>query len=611
MLSFDADWKTNPAVARSLLVCGDALLDEGYVVGVELWDPAAGKGIDDILAARGERNSDYFEKVRDQMQAVVDGAGSTATGEATSKAVIPAGPATGGLPALLRGSTQPEWEPPIPFTDYPVPPFPVDALPGWMADYVRAETEATQTPSDLAAMLVLAVAGAGLAGNHRVKVWPGYEEPTNLFTVTALPPGHRKSAVFRDVVRPVLELEKDLQRDAAPVIAERQSELRVLKGRLEELEKKLSKERDPGERQALEQERKLAADESLAFDGVPAFPQLAADDVTPEKLASLLAEQGGRMLVAAPEGTILEIAKGRYSDGANLEVFLKGHAGDMLRVHRQGRPAAIIDEPALSLALAVQPEVLTGLAKAGVMRGRGFLARFLYALPASTVGRRAARPAPVPDVVAEKYHGWMKVLWGLEGGKGEDGRREPRVLTFSQEAAGLLTQFQEWLEPQMGPDGLLQGIADWALKLPGAAVRVAGVLHLAAGRPWHEPVASGTVAAGLRIAREHLLPHAQAAFGLMGADHRVLDAKYVLGRLEDLHRKSMEAEGDGALKPPTRRDVFNVTRTRFKEVEDLEPVLGLLQRRGYVRVQKQAKRSGPGRQPSPVVHLNPLYFQGA
>jgi hypothetical protein len=56
------------------------------------------------------------------------------------------------------------------------------------------------------------------------------------------------------------------------------------------------------------------------------------DDETPESLSRLIAQQRGRMLQASAEGTCFEIVKGRYSEAANFDVYLKGHAGDPLRV---------------------------------------------------------------------------------------------------------------------------------------------------------------------------------------------------------------------------------------------------------------------------------------
>jgi len=51
LLAFDVDWRTNPHVAKALGQAAFALVKAGYEVQVEDWEPALGKGIDDVLAA--------------------------------------------------------------------------------------------------------------------------------------------------------------------------------------------------------------------------------------------------------------------------------------------------------------------------------------------------------------------------------------------------------------------------------------------------------------------------------------------------------------------------------------------------------------------------------
>ncbi|MCI0464601.1 MAG: DUF3987 domain-containing protein [Gemmataceae bacterium] len=160
--------------------------------------------------------------------------------------------------------------------------------------------------------------------------------------------------------------------------------------------------------------------------------------------------QGGRMLQASAEGTAIEIAKGRYSEGGNFDVYLKGHAGDPLRVGRVGREGETADRLALSVALAVQPDVIRGLAADASMKGRGFLARFLYAVPQSIVGKRKTNPPPVPPAVADTYAQNMRRMWELEGGKDNEGNPIPTELRFSADADRRMERFEAWLEPQLG-----------------------------------------------------------------------------------------------------------------------------------------------------------------
>jgi hypothetical protein len=433
-------------------------------------------------------------------------------------------PGTGqepGRPAEVSACFRP-WQPPDPLgPEYAVPAFPLDCLPNRLAAWVRAEAEATQTPPDLAAMLTLAVCAAALARKVRVMVRTGWAEPLNLFCVVALPPGDRKSAVFADAIAPVQAYEREEQDRMAPSVAEKTSEHRLLEKRLKSLEDRAAKCDQPDEAGRIKDEARQVAKE-LAAHEVPAAPQLWCDDETPESLGKLLAEQGGRIFQASAEGTAFEIAKGRYAEQgrANFEIYLKAHAGDPLRVGRVSRGRDIVDRPALSLALAVQPDVIRGLAEHAGMRGRGFLARFLYSLPASLVGRRKIKPAPVPPQILDGFHGTILSLWRLPGAAGEHGQAAPHWLESSTEADQLLEAFERWLEPQLARGEELSHLAGWPQKLVGAVARIAAVLHMAAtagrGQAWQVPIREDTVAAAIRLGKDYLLPHAQAAFGLMG-----------------------------------------------------------------------------------------------
>src|SRR5205085_538628 len=107
---------------------------------------------------------------------------------------------------------------------------------------------------------------------------------------------------------------------------------------------------------------------------VPARPRLLVDDSTPEALTSILAAQGGRGAVMSAEGGVFDIIAGRYSRFPSFDVYLKGHAGDELRVDRVGRKPEFIEHPAVTVGLAMQPAVLRQIAQRESFRGRGLLA---------------------------------------------------------------------------------------------------------------------------------------------------------------------------------------------------------------------------------------------
>jgi putative DNA primase/helicase len=79
-VALDADARTNPNVARSLAGLVELLLQEGFDVELEQWDPADGKGIDDLLAA-GKRPAVLTgEDVSRAVQAILAAAGVSSDG---------------------------------------------------------------------------------------------------------------------------------------------------------------------------------------------------------------------------------------------------------------------------------------------------------------------------------------------------------------------------------------------------------------------------------------------------------------------------------------------------------------------------------------------------
>ncbi len=279
-----------------------------------------------------------------------------------------------------RADHRPRLDEPVPLrTRPPLPDFPVE-LPCLVGNMVRGVAEETQTPADLAGCLALAVL-ATAAGRVKVCVRGHWREPVNIYTAIALPPGNRKSAVFDLMVQPLLDAEKALIELSGPVRAEAETLARLAKSAAEKAAGKAASA-EPEHRDTLTAEAVQLAQDADKMR-VPAEPQLVADDVTPENVGTLLDEQGGRISCLSAEGELFDIIAGRYTGKPNMGMFLKGHAGDMLRVNRQGRSAQHVDSPAVTIGLAVQPEVLDALSRIDGADGRGLLARFLYSKPLS------------------------------------------------------------------------------------------------------------------------------------------------------------------------------------------------------------------------------------
>jgi replicative DNA helicase len=490
------------------------------------------------------------------------------------------------------------WTPPAPLgVAAELPAFPVEVLPGWLSEYVAAVATATQTPPDLAGMLALAILATVAAGAVEVEPRPGWREPLCLFVAVGMDAGTRKSGVFAALTRPVAEFERQQATAALPGITETAVLRRIADQAAAHAEAAAGKA--PANQQDEARAEAIARAAEASSLVVPPVPRWLVDDATPEALAGLLATYG-RIALLSPEGDVFDQMAGRYSQtaGPNLGVYLKGHSGDLLKVDRRGRPPEYIERPCLTIGLAVQPEVLRGLASRPGFGGRGLLARFLYSVPQSLVGRRQPGAPPVPAAVADRYALELQaVAASLAVPTGDDG---PAVLTLNQEAAELLLGFERDLEPRLAAgSGDLAHLAGWAAKLAGATCRLAGLLHLAdhLRHGWARPIAGDTFAGAIRLAG-YLIEHARAVFDLMGADPRVDDARWLLEWISRTNQAQF-----------TRRDAHRAApRGRFPKATDLDPALALLEEHGWLR-RVDADASGPkgGRPPSPRFLVNPLH----
>ncbi|MEV7622658.1 DUF3987 domain-containing protein [Actinoplanes sp. NPDC089786] len=496
--------------------------------------------------------------------------------------------------ALLASVPSAAWPAPMPLTARTLPrPFPVEALPAWLGDMVGAVAEFTQTPADLAGCIALAVLSTAAGGRAEVEIRGSWREPVNLFTVVVLPPGSRKSAVFTALVRPLLAAEAALIERTRPAMVEAELALRVAAKAADRAANAAAAASDAAGRDRLLAEAAAAAMNADSIS-VPPLPRLVADDITSEQAASLLAEQGGRLSVLSPEGGIFATLAGRYSGAPNLEVFLKGHAGDMLRVDRRSRPAERVDQPALTLGLAVQPEVLRDIAQMPGFRGKGLLARILFAVPENTVGRRRIGADPISRTVSDAYAANLSALvLGLAS------RRDPILLPLTPEANEHMLAIERDIEPRLAPSGSWAHIVDWASKYAGAVARIAGLLHLSEVGP------SGSIGAGIftRAATigAYFAEHALAAFDDMGADPTVEDARHILSWIGRTQTERF-----------TKRDLFSaMSRGRFRKATDLDPALNLLLGHGYLATVAAPDRRGAGRAPSPTWLVHPEVIRPA
>ena len=487
------------------------------------------------------------------------------------------------------------WQAPISLESAKFPPWPDDVFPGSIQDFVTGLSTSTETPPELSAMMVLAAMSAAAQGKYRVRVKPDYFEPVNIWTCAALPPGSRKSAVQMAATAPLTAWEK-VQRDIAePAIKQAQADDATIRERISQLRKQASKT-DGAE---FVQFKKQIADLEADLPEIPTSPQVWAQDVTPENLGTIMADNSERMAILSDESGIFDILAGRYSGGVpNLDLFLQGHAGSPVRVNRGSRPPVFMQSPTLTLGLSPQPDVLRGLTDNKSFRGRGLLGRFLYALPPSNLGYRTLDARPMLPDYRARYEGILTAMLNNEMASDDEGKPCPHILKISDDALQVWQTFAHRIEAGMREGGTYAHITDWAGKFPGAVARIAALLHItrhALVRPWEKEISLDDMSAALRMA-EALSAHALAVFDLMGADPALDGARVVLRWIE------REAKPEF-----TFRDCHYAHKTRYKRTAELEPIIDVLIERHFIRprVAKVAHR------PSRKLEVNPAILTGA
>ncbi|SNR81535.1 putative DNA primase/helicase [Humidesulfovibrio mexicanus] len=489
---------------------------------------------------------------------------------------------------------------PVSFDALNVPDVDPALLPPILGEFCGAVAEGLQVPFEL--VLINALSCVAVAGQRKFKVQvrPDYTEPVNIYALAALPPGERKSATAEACKRPLIDWETEAQEEARESIRNTLSERKTLEKAIEAKRAKAGNAKTAEDRRALIDEiRALEAE----LPEVPAAPRLLIDDVTPEAIPAFMERQQERAGIIEAEGGLFDILAGRYSKGVpNLDAVLKLWSGEAVHVDRRSGQNIVLHDPALTICLSPQPDIVRGLADKPGFRGRGLLGRFLFLLPKSRVGSREVEPQPISQAVQARYAAKVRGLLALPWALGSDGKPVPYLLQIAPDAYREWADFHRDVEAELRPGGELELIADWGGKLHGAAARLVGLLHLVEhDAPHLHPIGLGTMQQALGLAAV-LTEHAKAAFALMGADPDIECAKHILAWIVDRHVDAFQA-----------REAFQAVKGRYSKMELVKAGLSILEERAYIfPAQVPAREPGKaGRSPSPGYSVNPLAFGGA
>lgn len=499
-------------------------------------------------------------------------------------------------PSMHKNSDQKEFLEPMVFGEIETPEISHEFLPSWLGAFCKSLAEFTQTPFGLSAMIALAVVGTCLQKLFVVSPFSGYREPLSIWTLVILPPGNRKTAVFEALTEPLACWEREEAGKLAHQIEEVRTKQVVFQKMVDSLVAKATKpDINSDEREDIFRQIKVAKGKIPKDVNIPC---LFTDDITAESLQGLLSEHNERMAVLSDEGGIFETMTGLYNGGkVSINVFLQGHSGSKVRVHRQSR-VVILNEPAVTFGLAVQPDVVNDFATGSKnrLRGLGATARFLYCVPVSTVGNRdVTRRIIIPDAIKSAYHHRITDLLNIPRIFDENMREQARTLTLSPDALKKWELFSQHIERNLGKGGELENMQDWAAKLPGAALRIAGLFHIVEHGAELLTINLQSIERAIGLC-ELLVSHARATFDLIGDDPTTKDAKEVYEWIVQRRLSSFH-----------QNELYKQLR-KFRTVDRLVKALKILIDRHIISVPRKVSTKG---RPSIIYDVNPEIFSEA
>jgi len=481
------------------------------------------------------------------------------------------------------------WPEPIPFDDYSLlPEFPIEAIPGVCGEIIHRLAESCQVDAGLPGTQMLAVLSTAIGARSKI-VLDTHTEPGNLYLFSQCGSGNRKSETNKQLTFPLYSYQKTQQEAMVSVIREAENKARILERRLEKLEKRAADEDDPLERDSIIRECNSILRE-IEENPVPATPTYLVDDITPEKLGGIMADNGERIAILSPEGGIFKIISGLYSKGhtPNIDLILKAHAGDAWSSHRVGRESKTMERPALTLGLMVQPDVLEEIGKNSEFRSRGLSARFLYSICLSHAGYRTRHTSPIPANIKEAFHRLIESLVAIEG---------KHELRLSPDAQSLWNEFYDETEKLLRSGAELEFLVDWGSKLPGAVARISGLLHFAEHGPQgtEKPISRDSMSRACLLG-VYFTEHAKAAFSIMKEDNRLPVARKILSYINRCRPERFKG-----------RDLFS--HTNITSMEEMQMGMTILIQRGYVReAGKVDPIRKPGRPESVIYEVNQKIF---
>lgn len=344
----------------------------------------------------------------------------------------------------------------------PPTPFPLDALPTLMRQATAAIAEHVKAPLPLAGFSVLAAAThlaqcrVNAPHLHRLDGMP-----SSLFMLALGESGDRKSECSRLAFKPIDEAEQAARTEHAAVVRDFEGERAKLKGKA---------------REDFDATNQTPPDPRTVFSSDASFSKIAALFVHGMPYASWNTDEGAQFFGShnmRPETCAATL-------GGMVKLFDTGHV-ERDRATNNLDGSGFAYNRRLSMFLMAQPIAVAQSLNDPLLRGQGFLPRFLFAAPESMAG---TRQTTADELSRSAWGDWrLQSFWSrcrdvmrTSPNIADDGGITPAVLPMDQGAQQMWLDFYNACESAQGPLQAFATLRPFAGRAGELARRVAAVL---------------------------------------------------------------------------------------------------------------------------------------
>lgn len=458
-------------------------------------------------------------------------------------------------------TTVPFDSPPIPLSEAPAPPaFPLDVLPKPLQRFAEEAAASIPCPPDYAAVPMLALAGAAIGASRALEIKHGRTERACLYAAIVGTPSCGKTPCLGFAASPFHEAQALLY------------------------EKYLR------ERQEFE------ADEEGTCK--PTERALYVDDITTEKLVVVLQENSRGVAVIRDEltGWVRSMDQYRGGKGADRQFWLSAWSGSAVSVHRKNQDAGPVRvaHPFISVIGGLPPDLLTTMRGERVVAD-GFLDRILFSYP-QEYPAEGETWACIPEHCEQQWGKCLMQLWAMEMVVNSQSGPRPHFVRLAECGRKAWERFTNRLATLRNSESTPACIKSALGKMNSYGARLALIVHylrLVTGEVEGEDVNGDSMDRAAQLVG-YFQGHLRRVHAAMDADPHVADARKLLRWIVNNHVERF-----------TKRGAYQGVKGTFKTVEELEPVLTLLEKHGYIRMEQTPDRSGPGRKRSPCYTVHP------